>query len=65
MLDQSNVISVLTVDEAAQELKISPATVYRMVWKGELPAFRIGRLVRIERSDLLSLMQRLRGAGDE
>jgi putative molybdopterin biosynthesis protein len=65
MLDQSNVISILTVDEAAQELKISPATVYRMIWSGQLPAYRIGRLVRIERSDLIELIQRLRGAGHE
>ena len=42
---------VLTVKEMAALLKVHRSTVYRMVRKGELPAFKVGsglRFVRFE-----------------
>jgi excisionase family DNA binding protein len=39
--------SYLTVAEAADALAVSRKTIYRLVWRGELPARRVGRTVRI------------------
>jgi len=41
-----------TPEEVAKELKISRFTVYELIKRGELPAYRIGRSMRIEAADL-------------
>ena len=43
---------VMTVSEVAQYLRVNPQTVYRKAKAGELPAVRIGRAIRIRRSEL-------------
>ena len=48
----------LTPDEVAAELKLTRYTVYEMIKRGELPASKIGRTLRISRSDLGQFMQR-------
>ena len=40
-------VAFLTVPEVARVLRISKATVYRMVHSGELPAVRVGRAFRV------------------
>jgi excisionase family DNA binding protein len=48
-----NLDDLLTVQEAAGFLKVSPSTVRRLVASGEIPKVEgIGRAVRIRRSDL-------------
>lgn len=42
----------LTPQEVANILKITKYTVYEMVKRGELPAYRIGRKIRIEQRDV-------------
>ncbi|WP_035300546.1 substrate-binding domain-containing protein [Brevibacillus thermoruber] len=42
----------LTPEEVAEELKLSRYTVYEMIKRGDLPACKIGRALRISRSDL-------------
>jgi excisionase family DNA binding protein len=42
----------LTVAECAQALQCSPATIKRLLKKGELRGIKIGRLVRIPASEL-------------
>lgn len=42
----------LTPEEVAQILKITRNTVYEMVKRGELPAYRIGRKIRIDPQDV-------------
>ncbi|WP_276618965.1 helix-turn-helix transcriptional regulator [Syntrophomonas wolfei] len=42
----------LTPQEVAKILKITKYTVYEMVKRGELPAYRIGRKIRIEQRDV-------------
>ena len=42
-------MELLTVAEAALILKVSPITVRRYIDDGRLPAFRVGRGVRVER----------------
>ena len=47
---------MLTLSEAAQYLRVSTRTVSRMIKNGRLPAKRVGRGVRIERSQLMVLL---------
>jgi excisionase family DNA binding protein len=44
--------SFLTVAEVAEMLKLNPQTVRNWIDQGSLPALRVGRRVRIKRSDL-------------
>lgn len=44
--------SVLTIGEVAQILRVHPATVYRVVRRGELPGFKIGNSWRINKASL-------------
>ena len=37
-----NVTAILTINEVADYLRISSSKVYRMVWAGQIPAFKIG-----------------------
>lgn len=46
----------LTVDEVAQLLKLNPQTVRNTIDRGDLPAVRFGRRVRIRRADLNSYL---------
>lgn len=43
---------MLTVKEAAERLNVHPATVRRMILRGELPAKRVGRVYRVKAGDL-------------
>jgi excisionase family DNA binding protein len=48
---------VLTVQEVAEILKVSQATVWRWCQSGKLPAFRVGQQWRIRATDLQMMMQ--------
>ena len=43
---------LLTIDELAKYLKISKHTIYKMLEKGEIPAFKIANQWRFKRSDI-------------
>ena len=47
----------LSVAEVAAALKLNPQTVRNMIDRGEIPAIRIGRRVRITRSDLEQVLE--------
>ena len=47
---------LLTRSEVARYLRVSDRTVSRLIRKGQLPASRIGRAVRIRQSDLLHMV---------
>lgn len=47
---------LLTVDESAAEVKKHPQTIRTWAKTGQLQAYRIGRSVRIKRSDLTAAM---------
>lgn len=49
--------SALTPEEVANILKITKYTVYEMVKRGELPAYRIGNKIRIDAGDLEAYRQ--------
>jgi putative molybdopterin biosynthesis protein len=52
-----------TPEEVAKILKISRFTVYEMIKRGDLAAYRIGRKVRVEESDLERYKQNSKGCG--
>jgi excisionase family DNA binding protein len=43
---------LLTCEDVAHQLNVSLAFAYRLVQRGEIPAVRIGRLVRVRSIDL-------------
>jgi putative molybdopterin biosynthesis protein len=53
----------LTPEEVAEILKIKKHTVYELVKRGELPAFRIGRKIRINPQDVETFRLQRAGAG--
>ena len=46
----------MTVDEIARILKLNPQTVRNWIDRGELPAVRVGRRVRIRRQDFNTMI---------
>jgi excisionase family DNA binding protein len=48
----SNGGRLLTLNQAAEYLALSHWTLRRLVWRGDLPHVRIGRLVQLDRADL-------------
>lgn len=42
----------LGTTEAAERLGIVPRTLYRMIDEGEIPAYKMGRVIRVKESDL-------------
>jgi excisionase family DNA binding protein len=44
--------SLLNAEEVAQRLRISVPMAYRLIQRGDIPAIRIGRLVRVRDLDL-------------
>ena len=47
----------LTVEEAADYLQVSVPTVYRWMREGVLPRHKVGKVARIKKEDLDSLME--------
>ena len=45
-------IEWLSTQEAARRLGITTRTLYRFVDQGELPAYRMGRVIRLQASDV-------------
>ena len=43
---------MLSVTEAAHQLNVHPATIRRMIQRGELPAKRVGRVYRVDPADI-------------
>lgn len=50
-------MSLLTVREVASLLRVSSATIQRLIRVGDLPATRIGRQARIDSSDFARYLQ--------
>jgi len=47
---------LLTVDEVAEYLRIKATTVRELIKRGELPAAKVGRVYRIKRTDVETLL---------
>lgn len=50
-------IALLTLDEVAEELRVTTKTVRNWIGKGHLPAIRVGGVIRVRRSDLVDLLR--------
>jgi excisionase family DNA binding protein len=50
----------MSTAEAARRLGVRPRTVYGFINRGELPAFRIGRVIRVRESDLAAFIESCR-----
>lgn len=50
-------MELVTIPEAAAMLRVSSVTVRRFIAAGELPAVRVGRLVRVERREAEGLVK--------
>lgn len=42
----------LSIAEAARRLGVTPRTLYRLINAGDLPAYRIGRVIRLKVVDV-------------
>lgn len=47
----------LGTTEAARYLGVVPRTVYRMIDEGGIPAFKLGRVIRVRTSDLEAYLE--------
>lgn len=54
---------VLTLQEVMSRLKVSRATVYRLMDQGELHPFKIGGSLRFDEEDLEAYIERCKAAG--
>jgi excisionase family DNA binding protein len=50
-------LDLLTIKEVSAKLKLSPLAVRRILAKGELRAFKVGKEWRLRRQDLLDWME--------
>lgn len=48
--------AVLTVEEAGKLLRIGRSAAYEAVRRGDIPAIRVGRLLRVPRHRLMALL---------
>ena len=53
-------IEWLSTQEAARRLGITTRTLYRFVDQGELPAYRMGRVIRLQATDIDAYIERSR-----
>lgn len=53
--------ALISVTQAAQILAVHPATIRRMIARGELPAKRVGRVWRVDPADLQPERRELQG----
>ncbi len=45
-------VEFFTIDELQAYLKVSRAFAYRLTQTGEIPSYRVGRCVRVRRTDV-------------
>ncbi|MCZ8513031.1 helix-turn-helix transcriptional regulator [Paenibacillus filicis] len=53
-----------TTEEIAKLLKVSKLTVYDLIKKGDLPAYRVGKQMRVDASDLDAYKHKAKGIAD-
>lgn len=51
---------IMTIAQVAKYLQLSEITTYKLVNEGVIPAFKIGRHWRIQKSDLSELIDQLK-----
>ena len=64
MSDEKRQQEWFTPKEAAEYLRVSVATIYRLTQQGRLPAYRIGTARRYRREDLDAVPERIQPDGE-
>ena len=61
----SGIMPLLSVNKVAETLGLGRSTVYQLISRGELPAARFGRAVRVRPEDLEEFIAaKMNGVGD-
>lgn len=55
-----NDIRWLGTKAAASYLGVTPRTLYRLIDTGDVPAYRLGRVIRVKEEDLVARLERAR-----
>ena len=65
--EREGVKEFYTVEELAERLQLTRMTIYRLVKRGEIPYYQIGRSKRFRAGDVEEFLERCRrvGAGEE
>jgi excisionase family DNA binding protein len=50
----------LSTQDAARRLGVTPRTLYRFIDEGQLPAYRFGRVIRLQRNEVDDFIERCR-----
>jgi excisionase family DNA binding protein len=50
----------LGTQDAARQLGITPRTLYRLINEGEIPAYKLGRVLRLRLSDVEAFLEKVR-----
>lgn len=58
--DAAETIQWLNTEEAAQLLGVAQRTLYRFIDEGDLPAYRMGRVIRLKQSEVLAFIDACR-----
>lgn len=53
-------ISWMSTGEAASYLGVNTRTLYRMIDEGDIPAYKFGRVIRLQEADVVSFVERAR-----
>ena len=56
----SDAIHWMGTREACERLGVTLRTLYRFIDEGQLPAYKMGRVIRLQESDLDGFIQRMR-----
>ena len=56
-ISTNNILELLTVEELAGKLKVSPRTLRFWSMTGQIPSVRLGRLWRFRQSDLVAFLK--------
>jgi excisionase family DNA binding protein len=59
-LTEGNIPEFYTVSQLARLLQLTEMTIYRMVHRGELPCYSIGRVKRFRQNDVEAFLRRCR-----
>ncbi len=52
-------MNFMTINQAAKFLKLHPNTIRNFIVRGQLPAYRIGRTIRIDEHDLIEIAKKV------
>jgi len=59
-MSTSSGIVWLNTAETARRLGVTPRTLYRFIDEGQLPAYRFGRVIRLQESEVEEFIERCR-----